>query len=283
MADGTPDVTVKLAVLIKFYGSKRSHGTYRTRPQKEFEQGYHMKKIIVALLLCLTLLLNLSANIIKPPKGFHGTLYNSTLILYGTWNDEIHPLCTATVYDTVPGGYLLLSAGHCVMSVPLEVKFSVADNLGQPLVPVTIVKAVRDKSTNLDFSVFELKTKKIYVPIPLAENPIEQIGDKTISVNFSETLAKHVSPGQISSEAMVATKDCAICKGNFMVQLYSSAGASGSAIVSEKTHEIVGLIVGGKDANIGAIIEPITRFIDFSVAADQQDKRRTLKEIEEEN
>jgi hypothetical protein len=126
--------------------------------------------------------------------------------------------------------------------------------------------------------VFELKTTKQYTVIPLEQDPVETIEDGIISVNFSEVQAKSVSPGQISSGTMGGVKDCAICKDNFMVQLYASAGASGSAVVSEKTHKIIGVIVGGQDANIGAIVEPISRFAAFQTMPDAQNSRTSIND-----
>ena len=232
----------------------------------------------------MLLVFSTAANTIKPPRGFHGTLYKSTLVLYGQLEEKKAPICTATVFEQTSDGYLLLSAGHCVMSVPLEVTYSVADDLGQPLTPVKIVKAVRDEgTTNIDFAVFELKTKKHYTVIPISKNPKERIGDKIVDVNFSEAWAKQVSEGKISSVPMGVVPECDICENNFMVQLYASSGASGSAIVSEKTHEIIGLLVGGEpDANIGAIVEPISRLKEFQTAQDEQGKRKSIKDVENE-
>ena len=227
-----------------------------------------MKKIIGILLLVL--ILPLRADTLSAPKGFAGKLWSSTLALYGTKGKTTHFLCTAEPIAKIDGGYRLLSAGHCVQTVPADVQFSIADEIGGKLIPVTMVKAYLGEG--IDFSLFDLKTTKKYSLFELGDERTSAVGDPTIDPNFALGLGKQISLGRITSRALSVSEDCPAdgCVGGFLVQEYAGPGASGSAVVSLKTHKVIGLLVFEfGDGDVGFAVEPISFFAKFLAGPNQ--------------
>jgi hypothetical protein len=66
-----------------------------------------------------------------------------------------------------------------------------------------------------------------------------------------------------------------------LVEIGSAGGSSGSAIVSENQHAIVGFLVGGTNSTIGAIIIPVSRFKTFEAAVKAGKYHKTKKSDEE--
>ena len=244
------------------------------RPKKRKEPAQ-----ILHLILGLLMLLSYLAGYVTPrvgfiltnggpraPRGFAGKLYASTLALYGTKSGVTKFLCTAEPFERISGGYHLMSAGHCVQMVPADVQFSVADNIGGKRTPVTVLKAYMGEG--IDFSEFELKTKEQYSIFVLGNEHASHVGDQTINVNFSVGIAKQISYGHIASASIPASDACTggtiDCTGDFMVQEFDAGGASGSAVVSEKTHQVIGLVTWGVSGEtVGAGVEPISAFAAF--------------------
>ena len=222
-----------------------------------------MKKFLV-LFLTFALAIGALAGSILPPKGFEGTVWSSTLALYGSLNNRTHFDCTTQVVGKTEGGYLLLSAGHCVQDIPAGVQFSVSDNIGSDLYPVQLVKAF--EGGGIDFSLFSFKTKKVYRVLDADPVAKLRVGERVLIVNFTEGLGKQLSRGIVASDILAQSRDCAsvdTCEGDFLVQAYGGPGASGSAVISEKTHKIIGVAVFGFDGTIGFGVEPISKMTTF--------------------
>lgn len=183
----------------------------------------------------------------------HQRAYDASLALYGEKGDVAHFLCTTTVIAKRPGAYLLLTAGHCVTGkdLPQDLKFYVSEQIvDQPVIgnanlqPVSVLKA--ENSDKYDFALLELDSQKEYSVIPLADpDKAPQVEDKVYVVNFSLGVAKQVALGVVASDVIPnqgSEGDCAPCKGRYLVHLFGAPGASGSAVIDEKTHEIVGVV-----------------------------------------
>ena len=229
------------------------------------------RALALVLAFALTLLtFGARANTLRPPSGFDGKMWDSTLALYGTMGDTTRFLCTAEVIEKVKdGSYILLSAGHCVQTIPAGIQFSVSDEMGGQRTPVKMLKAF--EGNGLDFSEFELLTQHKYFVMELGNDNDLRIGDAVLDVNFSAGLAKQISLGLIASEAVPASGQCHDfeCVGDFLVQMYGTAGASGSAVVSEKTHKIIGIAIWQAGSSIGLGVEPIDRFCAFLAGPNQ--------------
>jgi hypothetical protein len=205
----------------------------------------------------------------QPPRGFAGKLWASTLALYGSSKTQTHFLCTAEPIAKIDGGYILLTAGHCVQLTPAGLQFSVAEEIGGARSPVTLVKAVL--SDKLDFAIFDLKTTKTYSVFEIGDAKDLYVGEETINPNFALGLGKQLSLGTVSSLPLTSSEDCTDdCIGNFLVQQYAGPGASGSAILSAKTHKVLGILVYEfGQGQVGFAVEPISLLAVFGVTPNQ--------------
>jgi trypsin-like peptidase len=229
-----------------------------------------------SLAACLAVLMTASQAFgIGLPKGFDGKVYKASMALYGTLpkgtvfeDDEVqsedvtHFLCTVTAFKKVKGGYALIGAGHCTAdanpNLPKDLVYSVSENIGEQRTIVQLLKAKVDETSGEDFAVYILKSDKNIKPIAIGSENEVNVGAETVDVNFSlgERLTKQLSKGYISS--IIAEKGK--IKGFYLVTQFDSHGASGSAVVSEKTHKIIGLVIGGYDGSTTpTICEPISR------------------------
>jgi hypothetical protein len=228
-------------------------------------------KRLLAIVLALVFILagSVDANTLHAPRGFAGQLYKGTLALYARLEGQDQFVCTTEPFEKIPGGYHLISAGHCVQLMPIGVQFFVADDIGGPLTPVKMLKAYFGGGT--DFSEFELQTKRKYPVFVLGDEHNARVGDRTINPNFSAGVAKQLSLGYVSSDILGVTSRCPVddCAGDFIVQSFDAGGASGSAVISARTHEVIGLIVIEFGANIGFGAEPISKFKKFLAGPNQ--------------
>ena len=229
--------------------------------------------VVLALVLAL-LSFGAQANTIRAPRGFDGEMWNSTLALYGTMGDTTHFLCTAEVIGDKEVGhgmhvYRLLSAGHCVQLPPAGLQFSVADNVGGPRTSVILVKAYM--KADIDMALFDLITTKHYDVMEFGDDTDLQVGDEVINPNFAAGLGKQLSRGDISSGVLIPSERCDEgCAGYFLAQIFGTGGASGSAVISARTHKIIGLVIWqAPNGNIGLGIEPISKFYAFMAGPNQ--------------
>lgn len=208
---------------------------------------------------------------IRGPKGFDKKLYTATYALYATGaNTGVTTprfLCTVTAIQKYKAGYIFLGAGHCTQANPelqADLVFTIETDLHTAPQSVELIKAVlqdENFSANqvaiqpVDYALFYLKTAAKIPTITLGDESSLRIGSKTTNVNFSLALAKYVAPGIVSS--LVARYGEA--SGFFGDQMFMSHGASGSAVVDTKTHQIVGIVIAGEDEHtVPAWIEPVS-------------------------
>lgn len=221
-----------------------------------------LKKLLAAATLAMMLAIPVKAQDINPPKGLHGKVYAATMALEATSIEgginTPRLICTVTAYKKIQSGYLLIGAGHCTPAneeLPSDMKFYVADNLGGKPQPVYLLKSVMDEPN--DWAIYYFPTKVKYPTIELGDEHTLSVGDKTVNVNFSLGIAKMVSEGIVSS--IVVPEGQGAAAGFFVDNEFASHGASGSSVVSEKSHKIVGLLIMGVDgATVGNWIEPIS-------------------------
>jgi hypothetical protein len=229
-----------------------------------------MKRFVVSLMLFILMGLSVSADSLRAPRGWTGSMYKSTLALYGTKGGVTRFLCTAEPFEKIAGGYRLISAGHCVQLVPMDVQFSVAESIGGPLTPVKVLKAYL--GDGYDFSEFELKTDRKYSLFILGDEHDSRVGDSVVNPNFAVGFGKQLSLGAVSSDILLVSSSCPIdeCAGSFLVQTYGAGGSSGSAVLSVKTRQVIGLITWSYGrGNVGFGVQPISTFYKFLVGPSQ--------------
>ena len=220
-----------------------------------------MRKVAFTVLTLILFLVNtLGAGVQEPRDGFEKKAMNATFALY--LQRIVAPVhaqafaCSATAILKGKDGYFLLSAGHCVSGEPSDVTFAVAEQIGGPLYPVTPISA--RLSGVEDYSLFYLKTAKLYPVIELGDEVSEHIGDEIINPNFTEGLVKQLAYGHIASGAISDdTANCVGCAGYIILHETAGPGASGSAVISGRTHKIIGIVVVSLgEAGLG--FEPIS-------------------------
>lgn len=227
----------------------------------------------IALLLALIFTVTVNADVKPSRNRFERKLAAATFALYGESGNSRRFFCTTTAFEKTKDGYNLLTAGHCAVDedFPADLKYYVSENvvdvtgteIPAALLPVQLLKAWPEDKLGVDFAVFHLVSKNKYPIIRLGDESKVSVGDTIVDVNFSKGLAKQTSEGLISSAIMQtagASARCHVCKGDFFVQIYAGPGSSGSAVVSKRTHRILGVLVGGFDDPIGATISPISKF-----------------------
>jgi hypothetical protein len=227
---------------------------------------------VASLCLSLTPTMTMAAQEVERSKmsKAHQQVYDASLALYGELGQVGHFLCTTTVIAARPGQYLLLTAGHCVVGedLPTDLKFYVSEQIvdqpiiGNPnLMPVEVVRAENDDK--YDFALLQLTTNKNFPVIGLSDK-VPQVEDKVYTVNFSLGVAKQVALGEVATGVIGnegSEGDCGPCKGRYLVHLFAGPGASGSAIIDEKTNEIVGVgEIGFPGQTLGLGCETIAAF-----------------------
>lgn len=201
---------------------------------------------------------------IRGLRGFDKKVYDASLALYATSEKadikEPRFICTVSVVGKNGDVYALLGAGHCTSANTKfydDMKYYVADQIGEGVQSVELAGAVVDEPT--DFALFTLRTSKKYPVIPLGDESEVALNDKTIDVNFSLGITKEVSYGRVVSK-VIKNSACNNCAGFFEVEQFDSHGASGSAVISEKTHKVIGIVIAGIDgATVPSLVEPISR------------------------
>jgi hypothetical protein len=116
-----------------------------------------------------------------------------------------------------------------------------------------------DDGTYIDYAVYFLKSDENIPVIPLGDEGAVEVGSETVNVNFSlgEKMTKQLTKGYVASQIGAAPSKV---NGMMLVQQFDSHGASGSAVVSEKTHQIIGLVIGGYDGTTTpSVILPISK------------------------
>jgi len=231
-----------------------------------------MLKRIQAILATLVLLASPIASTfagIKPPRGkFERNFENASFALYVEKNGEQHFTCTATAYEKIKGGYLLISAGHCIDGRD-NLKFSVRTDVNDalPYMPVKVVKyALTEK---LDFSILEFDTNDKYPTIQIGSEEDLAVGDAIENVSFALGIAKQFNNGYVATDLLHSNEETSGYSSmwllnHFLVEVDGGPGSSGSAIVSKDKHQIVGLLVAGmRGEQIGHCIIPMSEFYAF--------------------
>jgi hypothetical protein len=235
-------------------------------------------KILTVLFLALTLFA--SATHAQTPtahKQFVQQVYNSVALLYG--QDESGGMkmrCTTTAYEQLAdkSGYRFVTASHCVSGkTDKEQKaqkyyVTTDETDAKVFLSATLIEA-GDKTVGDDFAIFEVKTAIVFSVTPVGDESSLILGDRVIDVASPLGLGKQYFEGYISSLKLDRPPLDAgeVQWSNVMlVEIGAAGGSSGSAIVSEDQHAIVGFLVGKTDTTIGAICIPVSKFKAFDAA-----------------
>lgn len=230
-----------------------------------------MKSVLVSLALLLALTMPTPVIAHQPsapvvaPENFRETLSKATLALYigkqslGIADEdediddpaqsskfESHFICTVTVIATDgEGTYVALTTGHCFMQEMIDKGYSfyVSETVEKNPVLKLVEPLKYEDNGKYDYGLVKFESNRTYPVVKVDfSSPVPPLGTQVLNANFSLGIAKEVSVGPIVSGE--------IHNGNekydhrYLVQLPFGPGASGSPIVDEDTHKIVGLVEG---------------------------------------
>ena len=229
-------------------------------------------KLIALLLLAVSLFASnaMAADTAQPQAqpDFRETLSKATLAVYegkevcemtkvetifgsmSMWGCSFKEqfICTATVINrTSQYDYTGLTAGHC-FNWKLDdkgVKYYVADNVRRKPVLHEISVLKRENDERYDYALFTFKSITVYPVIEIYSGEgIPPIGSRVLNCNYSLGITKEVVDGPIVSDIIGDTEseEAPHLRRRYFVQLPFGPGASGSPVVDEQTHQIVGLV-----------------------------------------
>ena len=254
-----------------------------------------MKKIFTLFLMAV-FAFSTSAQKVSTHEQNHNEfvqhVYDSVVLLYG--QDESGGMkmrCTATAYEQLAdkSGYRFATASHCVSGkTEKEQKaqkyFVTTDEAGAKTFLSAVLIEAGDKTVGDDFAIFETKTTLQFTVTPLGDSDKLALGDRVINIASPFGLGKQYFEGYMSNLKLDRPPlDAGSVQWSdvMLVEIGSAGGSSGSAIVSENQHAIVGFLVGGTNSTIGAIIIPVSRFKAFEVAVKAGKYHKTKKSDEE--
>ena len=234
-------------------------------------------KVVASLVLALGLAIPAFAQSVikKAPPSFQDVLSKATLAVY-----EGHVVCTPDSCDlkssfictaTVVGGdslfeYTGLTAGHCFedqQDPGLHYYVSETVNQKPVLRKIEIVKS--DNSSRYDYGLFTFSSSRDYPAIPVDVSSIPQIGTKILNANFSLGVTKEIVEGVVVSGIVGESAHETDLRRRYFAQIVFGPGASGSPIVDEQTHKIIGIVEAMfPGTQMAAVIMPVgTNYADF--------------------
>lgn len=203
--------------------------------------------------------------------------YQSTVVLYEPVGAELTSICTAFVFEKTAGGYLLLTASHCVVerdvqgslvpqSTPL---FAEIDGVPDKL-PVSVL-AIGQQFTGDDLAVLSISTGANLPVIPFGVTGLVRLGDELVNIAAPGDLGRVVyrcslsttKPQGISGVGFFAWPDAVLIQGPV------GSGSSGSPVFSEAQQRIVGMVVGYTGQHslvLGLVVLPTARIRAFVAA-----------------
>jgi len=208
---------------------------------------------------------------------FVKSVYASVVLLYEqTDSGSMKMECTATAYRKTEKGYRFISASHCVEGDTAEERkqakyFVSADEKGtKTFLPARLIES-GDKKRGDDFAIFEVEMEKGVSVIPLGDDSRLVPGDEIINVASPMGLGKQFFKGYITAlhvDRPPLDANEVTWHDVMLVNMGIGPGSSGSAVISEDQHAIIGFAVGNFSANIGAIVLPVSAFKEFEKQVD---------------
>lgn len=235
-------------------------------------------KVVASLVLALGLALPIFAQpaaVKKTPPSFQDVLSQATLAVY-----EGRVVCTPDSCDlkssfictaTVVGGdslfeYTGLTAGHCFedqQNPGLHYYVSETVNQKPVLRKIDLVKS--DNSSRYDYGLFTFSSARDYPTIPVDLSSVPQIGMKILNANFSLGVTKEIVEGTVVSGIVGESAHETDLRRRYFAQIVFGPGASGSPIVDEQTHKIIGIVEAMfPGTQMAAVVMPVgTNYADF--------------------
>lgn len=178
------------------------------------------------------------------PAGLPATMVKATQGLYVSMDNGPRFICTITMIQKTPTGYLGLTAKHCTGNEgPYYIQFDA--NSDTPF-----HKAVHVASGRNDVALFEISTTVDVPIIPIGVEDFNQIGDEVYNVGMPHNIGHLFFKGSIVELRGEH-------KGNddlMLFELPAAGGSSGSAIVDPKQGAIIAVLTRIYIPNNGGVI-----------------------------
>lgn len=234
-----------------------------------------MKKTIFSLLVAITLSTYANANDIATKA------YDATAILYKqTTSGGMDMACTATAFEEVDGGYLFVSAAHCIAkddtthqkvsvgSAPIYISFDRTDS--KTFHKAEVVMAGY-QSRGDDFAVLKVATSEDWETMPLGDVGTVEMGDEILNVAAPAGLGLQLFFGRVSLlnlDRPVSSRNIN-WSNTMLLQLEGGPGSSGSSVISMDQKAVICFIVGSVQGNPSIVAIPVSRFSAFRSAVDR--------------
>lgn len=219
-----------------------------------------MKRLTAVLFLLFAFLFTFGSSTsaqlapVVPKPNFHETLSKATFALYGRYptGNSLKPFvsrfhCTATVIDRPSQfTYILLTAGHCIEPEPRPgMAYFVAETVSDDpvLQSVRVLKFADTK--RYDYAILMLNSPRDYPVIDVDFGALPPVETQVVNVNFGLAMTKQLVKGFVGSGIISREEQAGGIRGSagrFMVEFGIAPGASGSAIVDENSHKIIGIV-----------------------------------------
>lgn len=194
-------------------------------------------KAAVLFLVAVLFAVTASFGQTQPSQSFTQDFYNATGALYSQDKaGERNFRCTATVIEKTTIGYHMLTAKHCLEDAPSTYAVLFDEYSHSAYQPAVVLFADIDS----DLAVFDVVTDLIVPVIPLGDETLEPVGAPVIN------MAVPLNLGKLLFHGFIATKRLAEADGDkdgLGIQLPAAGGSSGSAVVSETQHAIIGVVI----------------------------------------
>lgn len=169
------------------------------------------------------------------PAGLPTQMVKATQALYVDEGNGPRFICTITMIQKTPTGYLGLTAKHCTGSAPGSLYFAQFDaNSDTPF-----HKAVHVASGRHDVALFEVSTDIDVPVIPVGIDDFNQIGDEVYNVGMPANIGHLFFKGsivQLRGEHKAENDDY------MLFELPAAGGSSGSAIVDPQQGAIIAVL-----------------------------------------
>ena len=216
-------------------------------------------------------------------------VYRATALLYAQdENGGMTMHCTATLYAKAPGGYLVVTASHCLsdqenfdvedtskhIKAVVQPQFLTFDAVDTKEFLKAEVLAVGVQSKGDDFAILYVKLDREISTIPLGDESKEVFGSEVMSVASPAGLGRQLMHGYISMPRLdrPVKQNEINWTDAMMLQIPSGPGSSGSSIISIHQEKIIAFLVGAYAGN-NIIAIPVSRFKNFSKSINEHKYR----------
>ncbi len=197
-------------------------------------------------------------------------LNDSVVLLYKqTGNGSMRFVCSGTVFENVGAESRILTAAHCLMREGSDGKpaydrspvYVTLDDPDEKVYVKTTEEGYGTTQSGNDVAILRAKLPRKVPAIQMGDESTEHPGSPVLYVGSPYGLGKLLVLGTICAvkvdRPIIDEARSMNLSGDMCLQVASAGGASGSAVVSQSTGKIIGVLVAGDGVFVFAV--PISR------------------------